>query len=86
MAMLPSKCFVGALAVGLALTGAALVGPEPLGESARYASAFALVGAPAFEDPPPPPPDTEAPQTPAPRQAGPPTHRRHIDGDPILQR
>ena len=38
MAMLPSKCFVGALALGLALTGAALVGPEPLGESARYAA------------------------------------------------
>jgi hypothetical protein len=88
MATLPSKCFVRAVAVGLALAGAALVGPDPVGESAGHTSAFALVSAPEFEDPgpPAPPPDTDAPENPAPRQATPPTHRRHIDGDPILQR
>jgi len=77
-----------ALAISLAVTGAALVGPGPVGESAGHALASLLVGASAFEDPgpPPPPPDTDAPQNPAPGPATPPPHRRHIDGDPILQR
>jgi hypothetical protein len=87
MATMPSKRFVLALAVGLALAGVVLVGPAPLGESAGHLSTYALAGAPAFEDPaPPPPPDTDAPENPRPTQGAPPPHRRHIDGDPIIER
>jgi hypothetical protein len=55
MATSPSKRFVRALAIGLALAGAALVGPGPLVGSAGHASASALVGGSAHEAPPPPP-------------------------------
>jgi hypothetical protein len=86
MATLPSARLACALTVALALVGVMLVGPDPLNDSAGRASASALVEAPAFKVPPPPPPDTDAPQNPVPTQAAPPAHRRHIDGDPVLQR
>jgi hypothetical protein len=91
MATMPSKLFAPAFAVGLGLTGAALVGPAPLGESAGHASASALVGVLAFEESAPPPspdpaPDTAGPPNPGQQPPAPPPHRRHIDGDPIIER
>jgi hypothetical protein len=80
MAMLPVERFVRALAVGLALTGAALTGPAPL--------SAAHVGMPASEEPPPPPepvPNIDNPKNPGPTEAAPPRHRRHIDSDPNIK-
>jgi hypothetical protein len=87
MATMPSKRLVFAVTVGLALAGAALVGPAPLDESAGHA----LAGVPAFEEPGPPPspdpaPDTDGPPDPGQQPVAPPPHRRHIDGDPIIER
>jgi hypothetical protein len=91
MATLPLARCARALAIGLALAGAALVGPAPRGESAGHVSTSALAGVPAFEEPPPPPSPDPAPDTDGPADQGqqPPAplpHRRHIDGDPIIER
>jgi hypothetical protein len=85
MAKLPAKRFVRALAVGLALVGAAVVGPAAPGFSAGCAPASALVGVPAFEGPPPPPPDPipiidkPANRAPDDGQSPQPRYRRHHD-------
>ncbi|WP_428340165.1 hypothetical protein [Mycobacterium sp.] len=86
MAMLPKKQFVRALAVGLALAGAAFVGPGP----AAHFSASAHRGVPAVVEEPPPPPDPvpviDRPANPAPNDESPmPRHRRH-HGDPVMGR
>jgi hypothetical protein len=90
MASLPSKRSVRALAVGLALGGAAICGPAPLDGSTGYASA--LAGMPAFEEPPPPPPDPvpiidkDTPADPGPINASPQPHHRRHHGDPVMGR
>jgi hypothetical protein len=86
MAVLPAKRFVCALAVGLALSGAALISLTPV--IAGHASALTLAGAQAFEPAPPPDPVPviDKPADPAPPAPAPTRHRRHIDGDPSLYR
>jgi hypothetical protein len=74
-----------ALALGVALFAGLLCGPDPQGA----ASAFdAMV---VFEDPVPPPspgplPNEQPSINPAPPQDVPEQHRRHIDGDPAIER
>jgi hypothetical protein len=90
MATLPLTRSTRALAVGLALAGAVLVGPAPVAAATGPATPFGI----AADEPgtPLPPPDP-APAVKAPVDQGPanftgPTipHRRHFDGDPAMRR
>lgn len=89
MATLPWMRLLRAMITGLALVcaflvEASLVGPAPLEGSP--ASVCATQETAAVEEPgPPPTPNTDAPANPAPTQATPPPHRRHIDSDPNLR-
>ena len=89
MATLPRMRYIRAVTLGLALAGAALVGPALPAEST--ASAFASNGMAAFEEPPPPPdpvPIIDKPLSPAGgtnNEAPQMRHRRHR-GDPVMGR
>jgi hypothetical protein len=83
--MSPSRLMQAAraMAVGLVLAAAALVGLAPGESAAGPASSFGV----AADDPgQPPAPNTDASANPAPPQTVPPLHRRHIDSDPNLRR
>jgi hypothetical protein len=89
MATLPLARCARAATVGLALSGVMVVGPEL--PAHPIAPAFAAGGIWAFEELAPPPspdpaPDTGGPPDPGQRPPAPPPPRRHIDGDPIIER
>jgi hypothetical protein len=89
MAMLPLMRSACAVSVGLALSGAALVGPVPVagatGPTTRFGIAADDPGAPL--PPPDPAPEAKAPVDQAPANFGDTTirHRRH-HGDPVIGR
>jgi hypothetical protein len=89
MATLPLARCARAVTVGLALSGVMLGNPVLLAHPIAPASATNEIW--AFEEPAPPPPPDPAPDTAGPADPGqppaaPPPHRRHIDGDPIIER
>jgi hypothetical protein len=90
MATLPLTRSTRALAVGLALAGAVLVGSAPVAGAIGPTTGFGIA---ADEPAPPPPPPDPAPDVKAPIDSGPANfagprvpHRRHFDGDPAMRR
>jgi hypothetical protein len=89
MATLPLTRCARTLTVGLALAGVMLVGPAL--PAHPIAPTSATSGISAVEEPAPPPspdplPDTDHPADPGRQPPAPPPHRRHIDGDPNIER
>jgi len=87
MATLPLMRSACAVTVGLALGGAALVGPAPFAGTSQAATPFGIAA--NEPEPTPPPPDPapgiQGPVNRAPTQTAPRLHRRHIDGDPNMR-
>ena len=87
MATLPVMRSMHALTIGLGLVGALLVGPIALeNPAAAAATPVAALDDPAVPPAPGPAPNIQGPADQAPAQPAPPERRRHIDGDPMIER
>jgi hypothetical protein len=84
--MKPVMRSVCGLTMGLGLVGASLVGPVALDNPTASAAVSVAADEPGVPPGPGPAPNIQGPADQGPAPAPPPERRRHIDGDPIIER